>query len=96
MQNYGKRLKEARKAKGLTQVELAEILDISQTSYQRMETGEHDMKMSNILKICRTLDVSADWLIGVDERAVATKGIRKFKATGTKLQAAKSAKPIKD
>lgn len=67
MQNYGKRLKEARKAKGLTQTELAEILEISQTSYQRMETGQHDMKMSNILKICKILDISADWLIGLSD-----------------------------
>lgn len=66
MQHYGTRLKNARRAKGLTQIQLAKMLGISQTSYQRMETGEHDMKMSNILKICETLDVSADWLIGIE------------------------------
>ena len=89
MQNYGKRLKEARKAKGLTQVEIAEILDISQTSYQRMETGEHDMKMSNIIKICRTLDISADWLIGVDDKALAVKGVRKPKPFKAAMKSAK-------
>ena len=67
MQNYGKRLKEARLKKGLTQVELAEKLGLSQTSYQRMETGAHDMKLSNKYNICKTLDISADWLLGLSE-----------------------------
>lgn len=67
MQNYGVRLKQARQSKGLTQIELAEILGISQTSYQRMETGVHDMKMSSIYKICKALEISSDWLLGLSE-----------------------------
>lgn len=66
MQNYGIRLKQARLQIGLTQVELAEKLGLSQTSYQRMETGAHDIKMSNIYNICKTLGISADWLLGID------------------------------
>ena len=65
MHNYGIRLKEARIRANLTQVELAERLNISQTSYQRMETGNHDMKMSNIINICKTLNISSDWLLGL-------------------------------
>lgn len=67
MHNYGKRLKKARLAKGLTQVQLAEILNLSQTSYQRMESGNHDMKMSNIFNICKALEISSDWLLGLTE-----------------------------
>ena len=67
MQNYGIRLKQARKAKGITQVELAALLGITQTSYQRMETGAHDMKMSTIYKICKTLSISSDWLLGLSD-----------------------------
>ena len=65
MQNYGNRLRRAREERGLTQVQLAEILGISQTSYQRMETGKHDMKMSTIYNICKALSISSDWLIGL-------------------------------
>lgn len=54
-------------AKGLTQVQLADLLHLSQTSYQRMESGNHDMKMSNIYNLCKTLDISADWLLGLKE-----------------------------
>lgn len=67
MQNYGKRLKAARKAKGLTQVEIAAILGVTQGSYQRMETGNHDLKMSTIYQLCKTLNISADWLLGLKE-----------------------------
>lgn len=66
MQDYGIRLKEARLKAGLTQVELAQKLNVSQTSYQRMETGNHDMKMSNIINICQTLKISSDWLLGIN------------------------------
>ena len=67
MQDYGKRLKQARLNKNITQVELAKLLGITQTSYQRMETGKHDLKMSTIYTICKTLDISSDWLLGLAE-----------------------------
>ena len=66
MENYGERLRAARREKGLTQTELAEKLGITQKSYQRMETGTHDLKMSTIYKICKTLDVSADYSLGLN------------------------------
>ena len=67
MQYYGERLKKARKASGYTQTELATILGITQKSYQRMETGAHDLKMTTIYKICKALNISADWLIGLSK-----------------------------
>ena len=66
MDNYGIRLRQARKNKGLTQTELAEKLGITQKSYQRMETGAHDLKMSTIYQLCKALNISADWLIGLN------------------------------
>lgn len=66
MQNYGERLKAARKRAGLTQTELAEKLGITQKSYQRMESGCHDLKMSTIFLLCQTLSISANWLMGLN------------------------------
>lgn len=65
MDKYGERLKYARKAKGLTQTELAMLLGITQKSYQRMESGVHDLKMSTIYQLCKVLDISSDWLLGL-------------------------------
>ena len=70
MKNYGERLRAARKRNGLTQTELAERLGITQKSYQRMETGNHDLKMSTIQQLCKTLDISADWLMGLNTKMV--------------------------
>lgn len=66
MLNYGKRLKQARLSKGLTQIEMAEQMHISQTSYQRIESGAHDIKMSTIYSICKILGISADYLLGLE------------------------------
>lgn len=79
MQNYGKRIKEARVKIGLTQSEAAEKMGVTQQAWQRFEGGKYDLKMSTVKGICQTLEVSADWLIGVDEAALAVKGIAKPK-----------------
>ena len=68
MQSYGTRLKEARISKGFTQVEMANKLGIPQQTWQRYETGKFDLKMSTIYNICRALDISADWLLGLSDK----------------------------
>lgn len=65
MENYGNRLKEARKAKGLTQTEAAEMTGLHQQAWQRLEKGTLDPKMSTVYNICNSLGISADWLIGL-------------------------------
>lgn len=67
MQNYGKRLKQARLSKGFTQAEVAAKLGIPQQNYQRIESGKFDLKMSSIYNICKVLNISADWLLGLKE-----------------------------
>jgi len=67
MQNYGKRIKEARTSIGLTQVEAAAKAEVSQQTWQRYESGKLDLKMSSIYNICKTLNMSADWLLGLKE-----------------------------
>ena len=67
MQDYGKRLKQARLNKGYTQVEIASKLGIPQQTWQRYETGKFDLKMSSIYNICKALDISSDWLLGLKE-----------------------------
>lgn len=68
MQNYGKRLKEARKIKGFTQVEAATRIGVPQQTWQRYESGKFDLKMSTIYNICKLLSISSDWLIGLEDQ----------------------------
>lgn len=65
MQNYGNRIKEARKSANLTQIEAATKAGVSQQVWQRYEAGKLDLKMSSIYNICKTLNISADWLLGL-------------------------------
>ena len=74
MQDYGKRLREARKAKGLTQIQAAELCDLEQPNYQRIESGKSDIKISMLYKICKGLGISADFILGIEVNNKAKKG----------------------
>ena len=67
MYKYGNKLKEYREKNGLTQVGIADKLGMPQSNYSRLEKGELDIKISMLLNICQTLNVSADWLLGLTE-----------------------------
>ena len=63
-----RRLKAARKAKGLTQAEVAALVGIRQQSYYLYESGKQDPRSEVLAGLCRALDVSADYLLGLDVR----------------------------
>ena len=64
---YGQRLREARKACGLTQKQLAEKLFITQSAVGKYEREELQPNIPMIISICKTLDVSADYLLGLED-----------------------------
>lgn len=63
---YGQRLKELRMEKGLTQTELAKILNTTQKSISKYENEYLDVSTETIIKICKYFDVSADYLLGLE------------------------------
>lgn len=68
MENVQVKLKELRKAKDLTQVEISSKLGMVQQTWQKLESGKvPDMRVSTLVHICKTLDVSADWLLGLTD-----------------------------
>lgn len=56
-------LKGARKARGLSQQELADMVGIEQQSYQRIEVGKRLPSVPVLVRLCDALDVSADALL---------------------------------
>ena len=69
MDNIQSRLKACRLQLGLTQVEISNKLGMKQATYQKLESGKtSDMRISTLFHICKTLDVSADWLLGLKPR----------------------------
>ena len=57
LQKFGKRLKTLRIDKNLTQLELAEILDMSPNFIGMIERGERNTTVENVFKIARALNV---------------------------------------
>ena len=59
-------LKNIRKKHQYSYEEMACILGISERAYRSYEFGERDMSTNMILKFCKTFDVSADKLLGME------------------------------
>jgi transcriptional regulator with XRE-family HTH domain len=60
----GERIKARRKELGLTQVELARLLGINQSSLSELENGESQMpKSDNLMKLAKVPRVSQAWIM---------------------------------
>ena len=57
-------LKHLRKAKGMTQAEVAHFLQVERTTYGRYETGEREMTYEALKKLAQFYNVSLDYLLG--------------------------------
>ncbi|WP_455441249.1 helix-turn-helix domain-containing protein [Streptococcus parasanguinis] len=64
---FSERLKKLRKDAGLTQVDVAEKLGISQPAYASWERGIKKPTQENLVKIAQILNVSVDYLVGNSE-----------------------------
>lgn len=62
---YNERLKFIREAKNLTQSELAKAIGTSQKQYSKYETGINEMTVGKLLKACKALEISADYILGL-------------------------------
>lgn len=57
LQKFGKRLKSLRLDRALTQLELAEILDMSPNFIGMIERGERNTTVENVFNIARALGI---------------------------------------
>ena len=60
MNEIGKKLKELRKRKGLSQEELAELASINLRTIQRIENNESEPRGNTLKQICKVLDINAE------------------------------------
>lgn len=61
----GENLREARKAKGLTQAELAKELHKYQSDYSEYETGKIQLDYDKIVYLCKRLDITPNDLFNI-------------------------------
>ncbi len=57
------RLKEIRKAKGISQLKLAIEMNTNQNTISRYETGEREPGLTELIKLADYFDVSVDYLL---------------------------------
>ena len=67
------KVKELRRKMGLTQVQLAERLNISQSALSTYETGRINIDNDTLRKIARFFDVSIDELLGIEASEIPKK-----------------------
>ena len=61
------RLKEIRKAKGISQLKLAIDLNTNQNTISRYETGEREPGITELIRIADYFNISVDYLLGRTE-----------------------------
>lgn len=61
--SMGKRMKQQRKAKKITQYQLAELMDVTPQMISSAELGQKAIRPENLAKMAKILGVSADYLL---------------------------------
>lgn len=62
--NLADRILAYRKSKGLSQEELAEVLNVSRQTISKWETGQSQPDLDKLLPLCELFEISADELLG--------------------------------
>ncbi|NQY68437.1 MAG: helix-turn-helix transcriptional regulator [Flavobacteriales bacterium] len=66
LQKLGERIKELRKSKGMTQLDLAAAINQDYTSITRLEAGRTNPTYVTLLKIAEGLEVSVSDLLKIE------------------------------
>ena len=82
------RLKEIRKAKGISQLKLALDLNTNQNTISRYETGEREPGINELIKIADYFNVSIDFLLERTDNPNIQKKADKFTAFSYNKKAA--------
>ncbi len=69
--DYRQRMRALREDSDLSQAELGKILNKSQQGYSHIENGRAELKIDDLIQLCRFYNVSADYLIGLVDEPIA-------------------------
>ena len=65
--NYRRRMRNLREDRDLTQREVGAVINKSQQGYSHIEDGRAELKIEDLIKLCRFYGVTADYFIGLSE-----------------------------
>ena len=66
--NYRKRMRDLREDNDLTQKQVGAVINKSQQGYSHIEDGRAELKIDDLIKLCKFYNVSADYFIGISEK----------------------------
>lgn len=66
--NYRTRMRNLREDRDLTQKEVAQIIHKSQQGYSHIEEGRAELKIDDLIVLCKFYHVSADYFIGLSDQ----------------------------
>ncbi len=67
MRLVGERIKELRKAAGISQVSLAEKIGVHQNTLSQYENGTSKMSIEVLFSLAIALDTTTDYLLGLND-----------------------------
>jgi len=65
------RIRNLREDKDLSQEQLAKLLNVSQTTYSRYETGKIDIPSQSLIKLAQYYSTSIDYLVELTDQKSA-------------------------
>ncbi|MGD7008795.1 helix-turn-helix domain-containing protein [Metabacillus sp. 84] len=75
--SLGFRLQLARRERGFSQKYMCQILKISAPTWSQYESDNKEPNLTKFRQIVKTLNVSADWLLGLTDHDANLKGGKK-------------------
>lgn len=63
--HYRIRMRNLREDRDLTQREVAKVINKSQQGYSHIEDGRAELKIDDLVRLCKFYGVSADYLVGL-------------------------------
>lgn len=66
--DYRMRMRNLREDRDLTQREVGTVINKSQQGYSHIEDGRAELKIEDLIKLCRFYNVTADYFIGLSEK----------------------------
>lgn len=68
--DYRERIRALREDRDLSQAELGKVLNKSQQGYSHIENGRAELKIDDLVLLCKFYNVSADYIIGLAAKPI--------------------------
>lgn len=65
--DYRQRIRNIREDRDYTQAQIGKILQKTQQGYNHIEAGRAELKIEDLIRLCRFYRLSADYLIGLTD-----------------------------